>query len=486
MTLDTLTVRRLPHKFVSDDRRVIPRFFDPGGETRARAVINRVLSLSDAEVDDVLTRTLRRYDSRHRDIGSVYEEHFRELSEEYDPPRDVSHARRLLIGAYFTMEYSVESAALFNPSVVPSLRQDGVPEGSLRFIMSLRATGEGHISSLVFRTGVINGEADITFDPPGRYTQRLKPVLDRRIEKKWLFQKLIEMGEYDNSVQAVLDRLPDTFNYSKLCQAVGEIKRGTDTPEVFEHVEENMTWVARSNYMLKFPRDTDPSEVVIFPATENESRGIEDVRMVRFADHDGEVRYYATYTAFNGFRILPQLMETQDFSTIRVRTLHGRCTQNKGFALFPRKIGNWYMMVSRLDGENLFLMKSDNIVFWNEAKVLQAPKFPWEFVQIGNCGAPLETEKGWLLLTHGVGPMREYCIGVMLLDKNDPSIILGQLAQPLIIPTGEEREGYVPNVVYSCGALIHAGRLIIPYAMADSATSFACVEVDELLAHLLP
>jgi predicted GH43/DUF377 family glycosyl hydrolase len=230
--------------------------------------------------------------------------------------------------------------------------------------------------------------------------------------------------------------------------------------------------------------DVDPSEVVIFPASENESRGIEDARLVQFTDDDGTVRYYATYTAYDGFRILPQLLETENFQRLRVRTLHGKYAQNKGFALFPRKMDGCFLMLSRLDGENNFLMKSPDVAFWNEAVQLQTPTHPWEFMQIGNCGAPLETDEGWLLLTHGVGPMREYCIGASLLDLENPAKVIGHLREPLIVPADDEREGYVPYVVYSCGALIHGGKLIIPYAMADSATSFASVDVDDLLAHL--
>ena len=484
MALPPLTVTRLSQKFVSDDGRIIARLFDPGGEARIRAVVDRVMATSEEEVESVLARTLRRYNARHGDVGEIFEEHFNELTDEFEAPPGLSRERRLLIGAYFTMEYSVESAALFNPSIVPHPSQEGVPGGSLRFVMSLRATGEGHISSIVFRTGVIDGSGGIRFDVPGRYMQRLKPVRDRQIEKKWLFRKLIEMGAYNDAVQAVLDRLPKTFTYVKLDRAVEEVRQTTSAPDVHEEAATNIRWVACSNYVLRFAPGTDPSRIVIFPATENESRGIEDARLVRFVDDDGRVRYYATYTAYNGFRILPQLLETCDFSTIRVRTLHGRHAQNKGFALFPRKLEGWYLMLSRLDGENNYLMRSRDIAFWNDAVLLQTPEYPWEFVQIGNCGSPLETEAGWLLLTHGVGPMREYCIGASLLDLEDPSKVLGHLAEPLIVPTDEEREGYVPNVVYSCGALIHAGRLIIPYAMADSATSFASVPVDDLLAHL--
>jgi predicted GH43/DUF377 family glycosyl hydrolase len=237
--------------------------------------------------------------------------------------------------------------------------------------------------------------------------------------------------------------------------------------------------------VLELPANACPSEIVIFPATENESRGMEDMRLVRFTEDDGSTRYFGTYTAYNGFRILPQLFQTEDFRHIRMTPLQGKYAQNKGQALFPRRIDGWYVMIGRLDGENLFLLKSKNIRFWNDAEPLQEPTYPWEFVQIGNCGSPIETPEGWLLLTHGVGPMRTYCIGATLLDLNDPSRIIGQTDEPLIAPNEEERDGYVPNVVYSCGGLIHNDRLVLAYAMSDSATAFATVPLPELLAHLV-
>ena len=247
---------------------------------------------------------------------------------------------------------------------------------------------------------------------------------------------------------------------------------------------EKVLWLARSNYELKFREDRRISEKVIFPVSENESRGIEDARFVRFIDDDGEVIYYATYTAYNGFDILPQLLETSDFISFKIRTLNGKEAQNKGMALFPRKIDGRYMMISRQDGENMYIMTSDHLHFWHKAKLLQEPKYSWEFIQIGNCGSPMETEAGWILLTHGVGAMRKYCIGAYLLDLEDPSKVIGRLAEPLLSPTEEEREGYVPNVLYSCGAIINNDEVIIPYSMSDTASGFAVVSVKELLSRL--
>jgi predicted GH43/DUF377 family glycosyl hydrolase len=245
-----------------------------------------------------------------------------------------------------------------------------------------------------------------------------------------------------------------------------------------------MLWLARSNYHLTFPQDSDLSERVIYPVTENESRGIEDARFARFVDDDGTVEYFATYSAYNGVRVLPQFIETPDFRHFKIITLNGRYAKHKGVAIFPRKIDGYYMMVSRVDGESIYLMPSDNRHFWNQAEKLQPPTQSWEFVQVGNCGSPLETDEGWLLLTHGVGPMRQYCMGVMLLDLNDPSKVIGQLDVPLLVPHADERDGYVPNVVYSCGAMIHNQTLIIPYAMSDSAVGLATVPLQDLLTRL--
>lgn len=484
MPKSSLTINRRSEKFSSDDRRVITRFFSPGDEARVEAVIERVLSLSESEASELLTHVLQDFNARHKDIGAVFAEHYEQVKQQVSHDGDLSRSRQLLIGAYFTMEYAIESAALFNPSIVPHPRQDDLPQGATRFIMSLRATGEGHISSIVFRTGVLDGGGNIQFDPLSPYASRMRTVEDRLYVKHTFWLKLIEMGAYNELADAVLGRLGEQFKFHELNESINQTRASLEPAEPFQETVENMVWLARSNYQLQMPANADASEVVIFPTSDNESRGIEDVRLVRFVDDDGSVYYYGTYTAYNGFRILPQLIETKDFQTIKVHTLNGRFVQNKGMALFPRKIDGWYMMISRLDGENLYLMKSDNIHFWNDAQILQVPEYPWEFVQIGNCGSPIETDAGWILLTHGVGPMRQYCIGASLLDRNDPSKVIGQLSEPLIVPTEEERDGYVPNVVYTCGAMIHNDVLVIPYAISDIATTFATVPVPDLLEHL--
>ncbi|MEM9916136.1 MAG: glycoside hydrolase family 130 protein [Planctomycetota bacterium] len=477
-------VTRKPQKFSSDDKRVIARHFAVGGEQRAKNVLDRVASLSDREVHELLNQVIADFGDRHRKIENTFDRHFGYIKHHCDDPDALSLERKLLIGSYFTMEYASESAALFNPSIVPHPDQTGLADGELRFIMSLRATGEGHVSSIVFRTGVVDAAGEITFTPLSPYAAKMRVNQDRQYEKKLFFLKLIEMAAYTDAARAVLDEMPDWFTYQDLDHKIAEIKQRPDHPRPFNESAENMLWLARSNYRLKVPDESDPSEIVIFPTSENESRGIEDVRLTHFTDDDGTVTYFGTYTAYNGFRILPQLFETSDFHNIEIHTLNGRYVQNKGMALFPRKVNGFYHMISRLDGENMFVMQSDNVHFWNDCQKLATPMYPWEFVQIGNCGPPIETEHGWLLLTHGVGPVRQYCIGACLLDLDDPSKVIGHLDQPLIIPNQEERDGYVPNVVYTCGALAHAGHLVIPYAMSDSATTFATVKMDELMDQL--
>ncbi|MFQ5490773.1 MAG: glycoside hydrolase family 130 protein [Phycisphaerae bacterium] len=477
-------VFRVPERCLSDDTRVITRAFIPGDDGRVRRIIEKIMALGDEEVAGELSGILRDFEHRHKHLPATLEESFAQVGRHVSGSDGLSPERRLLIGAYFTMEYSIESAALFNPSIVIHPDQSRLPPGTLRFIMSLRATGEGHVSSLVFRTGLIDSAGQIELDPNGRLVERAEKVKDRTFDKETYFLKLIEMAGYSDAAQTVLDDLPEEFTVSALHEVIDRHADRWPDRHAFEEAAESMRWLARSNYLLTFPPCCTTSEVVIFPSSENESRGIEDARFVRFTEDNGEVMYYGTYTAYNGYRVLPQLLMTRDFREFRITTLNGKCVQNKGLALFPRRIGQWYMMISRLDGENLYLMRSSNIRFWNEAKLLAQPRFSWQFVQIGNCGSPIETEAGWLLLTHGVGPMRRYCIGVTLLDRNDPSRIIGELPEPLLMPNDSEREGYVPNVVYSCGAVVHNGQLIIPYAVADSATTFARVSLGELLDRL--
>jgi predicted GH43/DUF377 family glycosyl hydrolase len=396
-----------------------------------------------------------------------------------------SPQRRRLIGAYFTSEYSLESVALFNPSIVLHPEQHGAPNGKARIIMSLRACGEGHISCIEFRSGVLDSAGGLTLDPVPLFAAAESPVDDYEHDKNRFFMKLNEMRAYKPDVDMIVRQLSDRFTIDDLKRVLGGVRRKSRDLDSFNELAEAMLWLAHSSYRLEFPDDSAISERVIFPVNENESRGIEDARFVRFTYDDSKVVYYATCTAYNGFKSLPQFIRTTDFHHFRVNTLNGRCAQNKGMALFPRKIADRYVMASRLDGESIYVLRSDDIHFWNEAQKIRGPVHPWEFVQIGNCGSPLETEEGWLLLTHGVGPMREYWMGALLLDLEDPSQVIGHLNDPILIPTDEERDGYVPNVVYSCGGMIHDDKLIIPYGISDTSTGIATVPLSELLAHLV-
>jgi predicted GH43/DUF377 family glycosyl hydrolase len=350
--------------------------------------------------------------------------------------------------------------------------------------MSLRAVGEGHVSSIGFRTGVIYTDHQIQIDPCSRLTRQVRIVPDKQYDRPLFRRKLKDIGVNQEVADLVLDRLGDSFTSVQLEHAISEARAGASEQLPFEKALQDIRWLSRSNYQLELPRDAEASEVVIFPQTSHESHGIEDLRMVRFVDDDGTVTYYGTYSAFDGYRVLPQLIETRDFLRIGVHTINGVCAQNKGMALFPRRIGGHYVMCSRIDGENLYIMVSDIVHFWESATLLQTPRYPWEFVQIGNCGSPLETPEGWLLLTHGVGPMRTYCIGAMLLELDNPLKVIGCLDEPLIAPTERERDGYVPNVAYTCGAMIHHGYLYIPFATSDMITRFAVVSLASLLYRL--
>jgi predicted GH43/DUF377 family glycosyl hydrolase len=478
-----LTVTRLPVRIAADPRRVLARPFIPGGPARIIEIIGRVLSMPDIEVSSMLQTLVTDYRVRHKDIRGIFRQNFATATAGIAVQSELSEERRLLLGAYFTNEYSLEAVALFNPSMVQHPDQNGIPRGSVRFVLSVRACGEGHISSIEFRSGVVDQAHSITLDTTSRFALTARPEDDTLYDKSSYVLKLVEMNAHRPWADAVLGLLDSEFSMSDLKYAIDKCRpQGTDTS--FKELADNMTWLARSNYQLEFSPDVLLSERVIFPVSENESRGIEDARFVRFTYPDGRVVYFATYTAYNGFRVLPQLIETTDFRHFKINTLNGRCVQNKGMALFPRKLGDDFVMASRLDGENIYLLRSSNIHFWNESKLVHGPKHPWEFVQVGNCGSPIETKEGWVLLTHGVGPMRQYWLGALLLDLEDPSRVIGELSSPMLVPNADERDGYVPNVVYSCGAMLHEDHLIVPYAISDSYTSIATVSMSELLSQL--
>ena len=484
------SVIRTPHRLHPDPRRVIAKPYLPGeeifpdGKSRVKLVLERILAIPDAEVAPIVEGVLASFAGRHRDFEQVLGHHFQLIAHNLGGGESLPHDRRLLIGAYFTHEYSFEAAALFNPSIVPAVDQSGIEPGSCRFVMSIRAVGEGHISSIEFRGGVIDRGGEVTLDPPAACatTGHRKPPL---YDKLLFTAKLAEIGADNQISSQIIDPLPEQFRLDELeTQLACFDQRQVSLAMSYETIK-MIHWLASSNYTLVFAKSSAVSERVLFPLGPTESKGLEDARFVRFREDDGSVVYYATYTAFDGFEILPQLIETRDFLSFRIATLNGRCAQNKGMAIFPRRIGGEYVMLSRWDRENIHIMTSDNIRRWNHTELLRTPQRAWELIQIGNCGSPLETDAGWLVLTHGVGPMRRYTIGAMLLDRDDPARVLAYLPDPLLTPDEDEREGYVPNVVYSCGGMIHGEHLVLPYGFADQGTGIALVRVEELLGRMV-
>lgn len=485
--MNSIRIRRHELTLLPESARVIIRPFIPAENHRVASIIGRVLALSDKEVGAQLGRVRGEFDGRHLDIESSLMAHFEQVRKHVISQRTLSRERQLLIGAMFSGEYALESAAIFNPSIVPHPDQSEAPDGGLRFIMSLRATGEGHISSIEFRAGTVAQDGRIALDPVSRFVTAPEVIPDPSYEKRRFQIKLREMAVDNQHVDEVLALLGERFTRSDLKQSVGAVRLETRAASYeLHHTLDCIQWLADSNYELRFSNQLAISERIIFPVSQNETNGIEDARFVRFVDNDGSATYYATYTAYNGQDILSQLIQTDDFLQFRILTLNGDAVQNKGMAMFPRCIGGRYAMLSRQDDENLFVMFSESPHHWSDPQVILRPSAMWESVKVGNCGSPIETEAGWLVITHGVGPMRRYCIGAALFDLDDPTQVIGRLREPLICPEGAEREGYVPNVVYSCGSLLHGRELILPFAVSDRASAIASVSLDDLLAALEP
>lgn len=396
-----------------------PRDLNPTDKTRANHIAARILALDPKAAASLLADVLDNFQGRHRNLLETFELRADEMEDALAAHVTFSEIQRQLLGAYFLNEYSFEASALFNPSIVAHPDQSGTPEGGLRFILSLRAVGEGHVSSMTFRAGTIAADGSLAVDPTTRLAS--SPRIGYRIS-----------GPLGDEVEVI------------------------------------------------FKEGLDISERVIFPVTAHQSQGIEDARFVEFSD-GGRKTYYATYTAYTGRAIRSELLETSDFLSFRMSPLHGTAACNKGMALFPRRIDGKYAMIARQDNENLYLIYSNDLYRWDGGQPILKPQFPWEFVQIGNCGSPIELDEGWLLLTHGVGPVRRYSIGAALLDKNDPARVLARSAEPLVRPEPSEREGYVPNVVYTCGAMRHNDQIILPYAVSDTYSNFATIEIAALM-----
>ena len=474
-------------KFIPDSSRVVARYF-MNGESRTQKMVARIMTLDENQVSLNLEHTLREFASRHRNISRVFSKHcanIQDLIEKMEIDFSaLSDDRKMLIGSYCTMEYAIESAAFFNPSIVEDFDQAFLEKGEKRIIISFRATGEGHISSIVFRRGILDKNNDLQVMKVGDHIDKAEITHKKLYNKKRFVKKLQEMNIPEKYSTSIMQGLPEKFEYYVLKDAVNKILGDITISSERRNALEEVTWLADSFYDVQFKVDSDITERVIFPVSESESRGIEDARFVRFTDDDKSEMIYATYTAYNGHTVLPKLLSTKNFYTFRVMPLHGNGALNKNLALFPKKIKGKYAMLARIDGVNNYLMYSERPTVWNNPVIIQEPRFPWEFTHIGNCGSPIWTEEGWLIITHGVGAMRRYCIGASLFDLDDPSKEIGRLHEPLLAPREDEREGYVPNVVYSCGAIVHNDSLILPYAVSDYSSTYGVVEMAELIEAL--
>ncbi|HEU5428847.1 MAG TPA: glycoside hydrolase family 130 protein [Actinocrinis sp.] len=481
-------ITRSPLRLTPDPSRVIAKLFVPGEEvpeheSRTALVVARVLALGDDEVDAALSATVASFAARHRDLRGTFADHFETVAHRIPRATALSGPRRLLLGSYFTHEYAIEGAALCNPCMVAHPDQSGLGPDQTRFVLSARGIGEGHLSCIEFRTGVAGPGGRIDLQPPGPYagTGRVRPP-QYDLQQ---FEAMVSATGDDDEVAAFLQRhLPGRFDAAQLEQTLERLPTRLTARQATHRTIERIRWIAASSYDLGFPRDTAIGERVLWPHAPTERHGMEDARFVRFTDELGAASYYATYTAFDGASVTPQRLHTTDFRTFEITQLTGPAAVNKGMALFPRQVGGSYFALSRWDRENISIATSPDMQTWDVGATVHAPTRPWELTQVGNCGSPIETEAGWLVLTHGVGPMRTYGIGAMLLDLDHPERVLASLPEPLIAATAQERDGYVPNVVYSCGAMRHQDTLVIPYGTSDTAIAFATAPLADLLAQM--
>ena len=475
-----MKVIKNPIRLYASAKAVITQFLHLPGNNRVSNVIKRLTILTEDEAGGGLEKVMSEFAFRHRNIGDTFLDHFNKINNQCkDDLLLFSERKKLLLGAFFTKEYSIQAAALFNPSIVPHPDQQGLQQGAQRFVMSLRATGEGHISSVVFQTGIVDAHANIILDEASGYFTSLKKNEETKYDKEFIIKRAAFFPGFN---MELWNMLPEIFTAAQAIQIINEKEISADNVMADSVIK--LKNILDSNYELESSAHLPVNEKVIFPNAKAESMGMEDVRFVKFEDGANSC-YYGTYTAYNGHHIKTQLIETKDFDVFKIRTLYGAAVSDKGMALFPEKVNGKYVMISRQGGEKISIMYSDDLYVWDEFQTLMEPLYSWEFVQLGNCGSPVKTDKGWLLLTHGVGAMRTYVISAILLDLKDPSIIIGRLDKPLIEANETEREGYVPNVVYTCGLLLHGDSLIIPYAVSDSATGFVTILLQEILNELL-
>lgn len=470
-----------------DRTRVIVRFFVPGredvgpGESRATSVISRILQLDERDVDAAMQDVDAQFSDRHRGFHDYLSDHAEMVMPRLETDVNLSEARQLLLGAAFTSEYAIEGAALCNPSVVLSPRQ-GV-NGDAEFIMSVRGIGEGHISSIGFRTGRITSSGTVTLDPPGPFPETAYGVPG--LHHQSVFRaKLAEIGDDQENAVYALNPLPTRFDDTELNARIELLAAESATRSSTSSTVAHLRYLARTSYAVEFPISSSISERVLWPQMPAERHGMEDARFVRFIGDDGEVTYYATYTAFDGLNVSQQLLETKDFSIFSTSAMGGAAALGKGLAIFPRKIGSRYVALSRSDRETNSIAFSDDLFCWNDSETIQIPEESWDILQLGNCGSPIETDAGWLVLTHGVGPMRTYSIGAILLDLDEPQKVIARSAEPIISPAKGRRDGYVPNVVYSCGGFAHNDTLVLPYGIADQSIAIATLSIDQLIGSM--
>jgi Predicted glycosylase len=486
----SLIVSHTPGMLRPDPRRVVTRLFVPGdeqlihGQSRVNPVLERIMELDATAAGAALDKTLALFEDRHSDLRPVLQEHFELVAHRLGATVELPKAVRLLIGAYFTHEYSLEAAALFNPSIVEHPDQRGLAAGELRVVLSLRAVGEGHRSAIEFRTGVVGVDGQLRLDQPAGHITAGRRV-DSRYDRDQFHRALSELGDDAEDAVFVIDSLPDRFTSVELEDLLATFHGRRLTRHTADRTIAHLRWIAACNYEVTYPADSVLDQRVLMPRAPSESNGMEDARFVRFVDDLGMIIYHATYTAYDGHRVTPQLLSTNDFRTFSAAQLTGVAATNKGMALFPRPVRGRHLALSRWDRENISVASSMDGYAWDQPITIATPRRAWELIQIGNCGSPVETPEGWLVLTHGVGPMRRYSIGAMLLDIDDPTRVRGQLAEPLIEPTQEERDGYVPNVAYTCGALVHGDRLVVPYGSADSSIGVAVVDLPRLLSTMV-
>lgn len=479
-----IQMQRHSIQILPSSRRTLVRPFVPGSKAQVEHILFRTFSTTRKERKRILQNIYDRIEVPLEIMEEIFLKHFAHVESRIPTNKELTIEDKRFIGAFFTQQYALESTALFNPSIVLHPIQD--KEGIYRFIISLRAVGEGHISCITFMAGEIDQECNITLTDNSPVIYEPERIA-HHFEKELFIRKAYELGILTNLNRVLFEGMPDEFSHDDLMKAINRTfkENRTVSTEELEASMNNIRSLALSNFSLDFPTD-DISERAIYPASPSQSNGLEDARFVRFIHEDNRVVYYATFTAYNGKTIMPEMLETEDFKQFKIFTLNGPAVKNKGMALFPRKVNDSYMMLGRQDNESLYIMKSDNLYFWYDYHSLLKPTYEWELIQIGNCGSPIEIEEGWLVITHGVGPVRTYSLGAILLDKEDPTIVIGRLREPLLTPTKEESSGYVPNVIYTCGAMVINRTLILPYAVGDVVTTFATISVDELLQEMYP